>query len=74
MAPPTNPQRKPGRLWLLLAALFTSLYALNVGLRMLHIKQGIALWRFDDVGEFVLVLIAMAFFVAGFLAIEKASG
>jgi len=73
MAPSTNPPRRLGRVWLALAALFTCLYAINVALRMLHIKQGITIWRVNDVGEFVLVLIAMAFFVAGFLAIEKAS-
>ena len=73
MAKTTPSTPRPGRLWLALAAVFTALYALNVGLRMLHIKQDITIWRLNDVGEFVLVLIAMAFFVTGFLAVEKAS-
>jgi hypothetical protein len=40
---------------------------------MLHIKLGIDIWRLDDVGEFLLVLVAMAFFVLGALAVEKSS-
>ena len=60
-----------GRLWLTLAAICIGLFALNVVLRMLFIKLGIVIWRLDDVGEFLLVLVAMAFFVLGVLAIEK---
>ena len=48
------------------------LFVLNVALRMLFTKHGIAVWRLNDVGEFVLVLVAMAFFVLGLLAAEKA--
>jgi hypothetical protein len=67
------PRKAGGRLWLVLAAIFTGLFALNVALRMLHIKLGIDIWRLDDVGEFLLVLVAMAFFVLGALAVEKSS-
>ncbi len=67
----TQPQRPAGRLWLALAAVFTLLFFANVALRMLFIKQGVAIWRLNDVGEFLLVLVAMAFFVAGILADEK---
>lgn len=66
------PRKHAGRLWLTLAAIFTGLFALNVVLRMLFIKRGIVIWRLDDVGEFLLVLVAMAFFVLGVLAVEKA--
>lgn len=70
---PSSTPRPPrsGRLWLALAALFTGLFVLNVALRMLFIKQGVVIWRLNDVGEFLLVLAAMAFFVLGLLAAEK---
>jgi hypothetical protein len=71
-APPRMPSDRPrGRLWLVLAGIFTGLFMLNVALRMLFIKQGITIWRLDDVGEFLLVLAAMAFFVVGILAAEE---
>jgi hypothetical protein len=63
--------RPRGRLWLVLAAVFVGLFVVNVGLRMLFIKQHIEIWRLDDVGEFLLVLIAMAFFVLGILRAER---
>ncbi len=66
-----DPRRRGGRLWLMLAAIFTALFVLNVALRMLFIKRGIVIWRLDDVGEFLLVLVAMAFFVLGALAVEE---
>ncbi len=70
--PSHMPSDRPrGRLWLVLAAVFTGLFMLNVVSRMLFIKQGIALWRLNDVGEFLLVLVAIAFFVVGILAAEK---
>jgi len=63
--------RYNGRKWFLLAGLFTALYCFNVLLRMMFIKLGIAIWRVGDVGEFLLVLVAMTFFVTGLLAIEE---
>lgn len=70
--PPRRPAEQPrGRLWLVLAGVFTGLFMLNVAARMLFIKQGVALWRLNDVGEFLLVLVAMAFFVIGILAAEE---
>ena len=66
-------RRPPGRIWLVLAALFTGLFVVNVALRMLFIKQHIDIWRLNDVGEFLLVLVAMAFFVAGILRAERVS-
>lgn len=39
-------------------------------MRMMFIKLGVIVWRLGDVGEFLLVLAAMVFFVSGLLAIE----
>jgi hypothetical protein len=39
---------------------------------MLLVKQAVAVWHLNDVGEFLLVLVAMAFFVLGLLTAEKA--
>jgi len=72
-APSRSPARPRGRIWLVLAAVFTGLFVLNVAMRMLFIKQGIELWRLNDVGEFLLVLVAMAFFVLGLLTAEEAA-
>ena len=71
-APGASSPPPRGRGWLALAALCMGLFVLNVALRMLFTKHGIAVWRLNDVGEFVLVLVAMAFFVRGLLAAEKA--
>ena len=51
-------------------ALF-ALYAINIALGMLAVKAGATMWRVGDVGEFLLVLSCMAFFVAGLVADEK---
>lgn len=64
-------RRRRGHGWFSLAALFAALFVANVALRMLFIKHDISIWRFGDVGEFLLVLVAMALFVAGLLAIEE---
>jgi len=53
------------------AGLLAGLFAINVALRILFIKYHIALPRVSDVGEFLLVLVAMAFFVSGVLSIEE---
>ena len=54
-----------------LAGLFVAAFAINVTLRILFIKHNITIWRFGDVGEFLLVLVAMAFFVSGLLVSEE---
>lgn len=64
-------ERRSGRPWLVLAAICIAAFAVNVALRMLHVKQGVTLWRVGDVGEFLLVLIGMVFFVAGLLCVEE---
>ena len=45
----------------------------NVALGMAAVKLGAAVWRLGDVGEFLLVLSCMAFFVAGLIADEEES-
>lgn len=58
--------------WLFgIAGCLLILYALNVGLRIAAVKFSIIAWRVDDVGEFLLVLSGMAFFVAGLIAAEE---
>lgn len=64
--------RPKGRWLFQIAALICVLFVINVALRMLFIKQDIAIWRLGDIGEFLLVLVAMAFFVAGLLVAEEA--
>lgn len=63
--------RNSGRSWFVLASLFSALFAVNVALRMLFIKDGITIWHLGDVGEFLLVLAAMVFFVSGLLSIGE---
>jgi hypothetical protein len=70
--PSTSPPRPRGRTWGGLAGIFTGRVVLNVALRMLLVKQAVAVWHLNDVGEFLLVLVAMAFFVLGLLTAEKA--
>jgi hypothetical protein len=63
--------RSMGR-WLFgVAAGLLFLYALNVALGMLAVKAGLPTWRLGDVGEFLLVLSCMAFFVAGLVVDEE---
>lgn len=70
-ATPGGGNARHSRGWFALAAVLIGLFALNVGLRMLFIKQEVAIWRVGDVGEFLLVLAAMASFVAGLLCIQE---
>ncbi len=58
--------------WLFgIALCLLALYALNIALGMLTVKAGATTWRLGDVGEFLLVLSCMAFFVSGLVADEK---
>ncbi len=69
----TDPGSRP-RLtrWLFgIALCLVALYALNIVLGMLAVKVGVRTWRVGDVGEFLLVLSCMAFFVAGLVADER---
>lgn len=53
------------------AAVLLLLYALNIVLGMLAVKAGLGRSRLGDVGEFLLVLACMAFFVAGLIVGEE---
>lgn len=63
--------RHRGRWQFVIAGSLLGLYAINVALRILFIKFHVAIFRVSDVGEFLLVLVAMAFFVSGVLSIEE---
>lgn len=65
--------RHRGRWQFRIAGALVALFAVNVASRILFIKYHVALPRVSDVGEFVLVLVAMAFFVSGVLSIEEAT-
>ncbi len=67
----TNNGGRRGRWPFTLAAICIGAYCINVALRILFVKQGVVLWRLNDVGEFLLVLVGMAFFVSGVLSIEE---
>lgn len=56
----------------LIAGLLLTLYVVNMAARIAHIKFGADAWSVGDVGEFLLVLLSMVFFVAGLLALEDA--
>jgi len=60
------------RTLLAIAVVLLAAYALNVGLGVADVKLHASAWRLGDVGEFVLVLFAMAFFVAGLMIDEQA--
>ena len=61
-------RRRRGQPWFGLAALCLFAYACNVAARIALAKFGVSLWHVGDVGEFVLVLASMSFFVGGVLA------
>jgi hypothetical protein len=53
-----------------ISGLLLSLYVVNMVARIAHIKFHADVWSVGDVGEFLLVLLCMVFFVAGLLALE----
>jgi hypothetical protein len=53
-----------------IAGLLLALYVVNMAARIADIKFGAHAWSVGDVGEFLLVLLCMVFFVAGLLALE----
>jgi hypothetical protein len=55
------------------ASVILGCYVVNIALRIAHIKFNVSVWRLDDVGEFLLVLLCMVAFVAGLLALERRS-
>jgi len=54
----------------MLAALGVGVYAVNIAVGMAAVKLGWGIARLNDVWEFLVVLVAMVFFVAGLLATE----
>jgi heme A synthase len=75
MVEPAQPvRRRTGatRALLAIAALLLAAYAVNIGLGVADVKLHARAWRLGDVGEFLLVLFAMAFFVAGLMLDEQA--
>ena len=65
----------PAPRWLFgIAGTLIALYVLNVGLRIAFVKFGAAPWRLNDVGEFLLVLLSMVFFVAALIVDEERQG
>ncbi|MGE5089242.1 MAG: hypothetical protein ACM3QY_08965 [Candidatus Levyibacteriota bacterium] len=63
--------RRRGQPWFGLAALCLLAYICNVAARVALARFGVSLWHVGDVGEFVLVLASMSFFVGGVLAVAK---
>jgi hypothetical protein len=61
----------PTRALLTVAALLLALYGVNVGLGVAAVRLHASGWRLGDVGEFLLVLSGMAFFVAGLMVDEQ---
>ena len=66
----TRSTRTLRRIPFMIAALLLTLYVVNMAVRIAHIKFGADVWSVGDVGEFLLVLLCMVFFVAGLLALE----
>ena len=62
--------RRRGRIPFALAGVGILLYFGNVALGMGAVKLGWQVMRFNDVGEFLIVLASMIFFVTGLLAVE----
>jgi hypothetical protein len=52
------------------AGLLLMLFVANMAARIAHVKFGADVWHVGDVGEFLLVLLCMVFFVAGVLGLE----
>ena len=59
-----------GRIPFAVAAIGILLYFGNIAVGMVAVKLGWQVVRFNDVWEFLIVLVSMIFFVAGLLAVE----
>jgi hypothetical protein len=66
----TDPHRRRGRIPFTLATIGMLLYFANIATGMVAVKLGWQVVRFNDVWEFLIVLISMIFFVSGLLAVE----
>ena len=56
-----------------IAGVLLALFAANMAARIAQIKFAVDVWSVGDVGEFLLVLLCMVFFVAGLLTLETDS-
>lgn len=56
-----------------ISGLLLAAFLANMALRIARIKYGADVVSFGDVGEFVLVLLCMVFFVAGLLVVEASA-
>ncbi len=65
--------RRRHRVPFVISGILLGLFVVNMGLRIAHVRFGADVFQFDDVGEFLLVLLCMVFFVAGLLALEQAT-
>ena len=66
----TSGSNRRGRTPFVLAAIGLALYFANIVVGMAAVKLGWHVVRFNDVWEFLIVLVSMIFFVAGLLAVE----
>lgn len=64
--------RRWDRVCFAFAALGIGVYALNIAAGLAAVKLGWGISRFNDIWEFLVVLVSMVFFVAGLLATEDA--
>lgn len=62
---------RKARAFMLVAAGVLALFFLNVGVRLAGVESGAPSWSLGDVGEFLLVLVAMIAFVSGCLLLEQ---
>jgi hypothetical protein len=53
-----------------IAGLLLGLFAANMAARIAKVQFAANVWSVGDVGEFLLVLLCMVFFVAGLLTLE----
>ena len=65
---------KSGRIPFAIAGLLLTLFAANMAARIAQVQFAATVWSVGDVGEFLLVLLCMVFFVAGLLTLEAQWG
>ena len=62
------------RIPFVVAGLLLTLFAANMAARIAQVQFAANVWSVGDVGEFLLVLLCMVFFVAGLLTLEAHRG
>lgn len=68
-------ETQPNLRWIpfAIAGVLLALFAANMAARIAQIKFAADVWSVGDVGEFLLVLLCMVFFVAGLFTLEAHS-